>query len=452
MDFWIKKHIDKFQRILELNIGVSQSDNEELFSILSSIRQLRLHRFESGDEYNGWVVPYDWKIKHAHFSKNGKIIFDGSKHPMAVVGSSPSFAGKLSLEELKTHLFSSSSCPDAYPFHCMNNYRPWAKEWGFCIPDKIYNNLEDGIYQVDIKTDFLASQMIVGEDYLPGDSDETIVFNAHTCHPCQFEDGFSGVALIMELFDWLEKKSYRRYSYKAIFAPEHLGTVFYLRDLPLIARKQMKFAIFVEMIGLESSFAVQKSFTGNHLVDLTMSKLALEMDPQTRIGKFRTILGNDETVWEAPGIEIPCLSLSRCSNSPFYFKEYHTSEDTIEKSNLKQRLQSINLLKNFINAIETDYIPKRNFEGIIALSNPKYNLYTERPDPTVKKDLNQKQIDLGKLQDRIPRYLNGEKSILELSIDLNIDFKILYNYLNGYHEKELVKSESVKTLEWYKRR
>lgn len=71
--------------------------------------------------------------------------------------------------------------------------------------------------------------MLVGEVIHPGSSERCVVFNAHTCHPHQANDAMVGVATLTRLFQWLKGRK-TRYTYKLILAPEHLGTVFYLRD------------------------------------------------------------------------------------------------------------------------------------------------------------------------------------------------------------------------------
>ena len=44
-----------------------------------------------------------------------------------------------------------------------------------------------------------------------GETEETIVLNAHSCHPHMANDGFSGVAVLIRLMQWLTQKK-RRFS------------------------------------------------------------------------------------------------------------------------------------------------------------------------------------------------------------------------------------------------
>lgn len=448
---WFDKHRPAFEEILRSRIGVAQPDNVRLFELLGEIFPLRLHAFESRSEHNGWIVPDAWHVQKAEIKQNGKLMFDGLVHPMAVIGNSVSFSGRVTKSELNKHVFFSKAEPDAFAFHCMNNYRPWAKEWGFCIPMTEYEAWADGDYEVDLVTRFSVGQMLVAEAVLPGEIDETIVFNAHTCHPCQFEDGFSGVALILELFDELRKSAKRRYTYKAILAPEHLGTVFYLANLKPDERAKLKAAVFTEMIGLQTNLTLQKSFTGHHVIDRVVERIARDIDANARVGDFRTILGNDETVWEAPGYEIPCISLSRCSKSPFYYNEYHTSNDLIVRSDMEKRGEAFSLLKRMIDNFEQDAIIERNFEGLIALSNPRYGLYVERPEPTVDKKLSQEQLALGAMQDRIVRYFDGRFSISELADKFSLSFETMRGYVHSFERKGLVSLKAVPGLDWYAR-
>jgi aminopeptidase-like protein len=450
MTEWLAQRASVFEQISRLRIGVSQTDNARLFELLGTIYPLDLHRFSSRSEFNGWVVPDAWQVQRAEIWKNGRLRFDGLCHPLAVIGSSTSFSGRIAKAELDGHVFSSKSEPDAFAFHCVNNYRPWAKSWGFCIPLAEYENWEDGSYDIELVTEFSRGEMLVGEAFLQGEIDDTIVFNAHTCHPSQFEDGFSGVALIMELFDRLRARSRRHYSYRMVLAPEHLGTVFYLADMEPRARRKLKCAVFTEMIGLKTPLALQRTFHGDHVLDRLTEEVARATEPDLRVGSFRSILGNDETVWEAPGYEIPCISLSRCSMSPFYYSEYHTSNDTLARSDLSQRAIALGVLVDVIDVLERDATIQRQFDGLIALSNPRYGLYVERPEPTVEKNLSEQQLKLGAVQDHVVRYFDGSHSISQLAAKFDLKFETMYDYIKAFETKGLVQLEPVPGLDWYK--
>jgi aminopeptidase-like protein len=440
-------HLDVFREILKLRVGIAQADNRREFELLSSIYPLELTTFASGVEHNGWRIPDDWTVEKAVIRQNGRTLFDGTVHPLAVVQNSPSMRGTFSKAELDQHVFTRPAVPDAYAFHFLNTYRPWNRNWGFCVPHRIWREWGPGEYEVELVITDRPGTMIVGVADLKGASQETIVFNAHTCHPCQFNDDLAGVAVILELFRWLKDRP-RRFSYRAVFGPEHFGTVFYLHQTARAERDRLKMGLFVEMPGIDAPLVLQRSFTGTALIDRVATHVLRENDAQVKSGDFRTIVGNDETAWEAPGIEIPFASLSRCFH-PGYYAEYHTSRDDLELNRIDKLEETLEVLKRMVEVFEDDCTIERNFEGLVALSNPMYSLYIERPDPTVAKNLSDDDKLLGRIQDVLPRYLDGSRTVFEIAERLQVPFRALRRYLGRFAEKGLIGLTPRKSLFFY---
>jgi len=443
-------HLDLFKQILKLNIGVAQADNSKMFKLLSAIYPLKLSKFPSGKEHNGWVIPHDWVVRKALIRKNGKVLFDGTIHPLAVVGYSCSFRGRISKQELDRHVFYRQELPDVYTYNFMNTYKPWAKSWGFSVPYKIYKKWSRGEYDIDLETEYHKGHMLVGECVHQGTLKDTIVFNAHTCHPAQFNDDLSGVAVILALFRWLSGQK-TRYTYRAILGPEHFATIFYLAGLSKKELSRLKCGIFVEMVGIDAPFALQQSFTGGHRIDQTAEHALRQGGQKIRVGPFRSIVGNDETVWEAPGIEVPCISISRCYRSPHYYKEYHTNLDDLAITSESKLDDTLKALKNIVHIFEHDCTIQRNFKGLVALSNPKYGLYMQRPAPGIKRKFSAEELKMGRLQDILPRYFDGKNTIFGLARKFNLDFELLQRYIERFAKKGLVTLMPVKTLDTYQK-
>lgn len=444
-----KFNLKIFQKILELPIGIANKANEEMFALLSEVYPLTLKRYPSDTEHNGWVIPRDWDVTRAEILKDGILLFDGTRHPLAVAGYSTGFSGKVTKNELDKHVFSNRENPDSYPFHCVNNYRPWAKHWGFCIPFAEYNNWTEGEYEVDLEVDFQPGEMIVGEAFLPGESKETIVFNAHTCHPCQANDDMAGVFLILELFKWLSLRK-RKYSYLAVLGPEHLGTVFYIAGLTDEFIRRLKGCFFIEMPGTETPLLLQKSFFGDSVVDRVSLYVLKDIEKDLRVASFREdiryYVGNDETVWEAAGIEVPTVSISR-----WPYEQYHTSADNLDIISADKMMETFKALQKMVEVLEIDHSFKRKFKGLIALSNPKFNLYIERWDPTVDKKLKDMDFKLGRMQDHLPRYLNEKYTVFDIAEKFDVPFDFLVRYLSRFKEKGLVEFENFYSLDRYQR-
>jgi len=280
-------------------IGVVSEDNQRFFDRIEQEIPLRLHRYPSDTTFNGWVVPQLWKVIKATICKNGRTVFDGSAHPMGVATYSKSFHGELDLEELKPHLVTNPSLPKAYVWHCMWQYRPWEPDWAFSVPFETYGTLGPGRYQVDLVTTYEPGEMLVADYLHKGSSESTIVFNAHTCHPRQANDDLAGVAVLVRLFQWLRRRE-TYYSYRLVLAPEHLGTVFYLRDQTEDELRHMVAGAFAEMPGTDGPITVASSFLGDQPIDRTFRHAALHHARAHEFVPWRRGAGNDETVWEAP--------------------------------------------------------------------------------------------------------------------------------------------------------
>ncbi|MCG6537109.1 MAG: DUF4910 domain-containing protein, partial [Syntrophales bacterium LBB04] len=365
--------------------------------------------------------------------RGGKVIYDGMKHPLGVIGYSRSFCGKLPLAELKKHIFSDPSRPEVLLYHCALFYRPALSNWGFCMPHRLLASLDDGEYTVDLQTVFRKTTMKVLEYHLAGDSCETLVLNAHNCHAAQANDGPSGIVVGIEVLRRLAKMAKRRFSYRLVIAPEHLGTVFYLANLPEAEAKQFKGCIFLEMLGSSGKFALQESFTGRTQLDLAAHQVLRRAFSGYVSDKFRKIIGNDETVWEAAGYEIPTLSLSR-----WPYPEYHSNLDTDAILSEDRLEEAVNSVLEIINILETNGVMKRQFKGLVSLSNPRYDLYLPTWDPTETPDVTARQRQWNYLMDCLPRYFNERDTVLHIAERHDLPYADVYRYIMKFKEKGLI--------------
>ena len=437
--------MELFAQTLTLNLGISQPDNVKLLEMISEKCPMNIIQYETGRTHNGWGIPHEWHIDKALVKQDDKVLFDGTCHFMAVAGSSDSFVGRVTKAELDENVYYDKEYPHAYRFHTVFNYRPWQKHWGFCIPWEIYKDFNDGDYDIELETRFEKGHMVVGEYNHTGKSSDKFVFNAHTCHPCQANDDMAGVIVIHELFKWLKGRD-TRYSYRGILAAEHIGTVFYIADLPEEELETIKQGVFVEMVGAGQTLQLQRSFEGDNMVDKLLTQALQELCPDFNSGAFRTIVGNDETVWEAPGVEIPFASLSR-----WPYVEYHLSDDNIDIMDVDYLNQSLEVLKLLVDILESDFIPVRKFKGLICLSNPEIDLYIEGHDPAIPREFSHLEKELRRVQDALPRYFDGKHSVFEIALKFGISYKILRNYLQKWVDKDLLEEREIPGMDWYDR-
>jgi len=421
------------KNIAPLRLAPVSEDTDRATTILLKELPFTVHEYVSGTECNGWNVPMKWRPVRAEIRKDGVLVYDGMKHPLGVVGYSTSFHGIVTLDELKKHLFYHPGIQDSLVYHCDYFYKQWKRDWGFSVSHTLFDQLEEGDYEIHLETVFEPGTMKVLDFFLPGEKSDTILLNAHNCHAAQANDGISGVVVGVEAMKRLQKQSRRRYSYRLIVAPEHLGTVFYLAGLPEKFHRTFKAGIFLEMLGTGGRFALQESFTGKSKIDRAAVNFLRHHYPDYFQAPFRQIVGNDETVWESPGYEIPFISLSR-----WPYKEYHSDRDNeliISEERLKE---AVDVVMGITNIFETDSQMKRHFKGLVALSNPKYDLYISTNDPSIRTVVPEEQRRWNYLMDCIIRYFDENMTILDVAEKHELDHGQVHNYIKKFEENGLI--------------
>lgn len=251
-------------------------------------------------------------------------------------------------------------------------------------------------------------------------------------------DGFAGTVVLIRLLQWIaQRETY--YSYRLVLGPEHLGSVFYLRDLPRSDVDRMVCGVFEEMPGTRGAIKAASTFLGGHAIDRALACALRHHSKSHELVPWRRGAGNDETVWEAPGYEVPFVELTRCESFAAPFREYHSSLDSPDLMDQAQLDEMLEVLKRTVDALEKNATIERRFDGLICLSNPKYGLYMERPDPTVEKVLEADSEKWGYLVDCLPRYFDGRKTILDIALEHDLPFNRLRRYLERFEEKGLIR-------------
>lgn len=433
--------IELARELCAFRTGVVADGNPPLFerirAELPPALGMTLHHWRSGERHNGWLVPQNWRVKKALLYKDGKQVFDGTVHTLGVAYYSKSFSGKLDWKELEPKLVTNAQLPDAYMFHCMWQYRPWDVDWRLCVPYRLWSQLGPGRYQVELETEYEPGEMLVAQIDKKGESDQTFVLHSNNCHPHMANDGFAGTAVLIRLMQALAEKR-TRFSYRLLIGPEHLGTVFYLRDLPRAHLERLAGCVFEEMPGTRGAIKAARTFRGDSSLDRAFAHAVKHRTKDGTIVPWRKGAGNDETVWEAPGYEVPTVEVTRCEDQFAPYREYHSSLDTPDLMQPEQLDEMLDVLTAVIGVLEGNAVPRRRFDGLICLSNPEYDLYQERPDPAVAKGLATDSEKWGHLLDCLFRYLDGDMTVLDIADRHDLPFEPVLAYLKKFEAKGLV--------------
>lgn len=426
--------IDVVRRLFPFHYSVVAQGNDDSLPVWLAELPFQVHEFPSGTEINGWLAGEKWSVTKAEISKDGQLIYDGRVSPLGVITHSQSFSGSVSLDELKMHLFYSDVNPEAIVYHWSALYRPLEKTWGFSVPKRLFESLIPGSYHVIIETQRSMGTLKVLDFVLPGQSRRTILLNAHNCHPFQANDDLSGCAVGIEVMKRLAALPERRYTYRLVIAPELIGTMFWLRQLGSAA-KDFVGAILLKAVGNPGPLRLQDSFTGTASLDRSAHHVFRHKYGRYDSGPFRTVYGNDETVFEAPGYCIPTVSLTRMP-----FDDYHTDRDVPERLSEDHLQDAAETAMQICLTMERDQHFETLFEGLISLSHPRYDLYL----PAVAPGLDKGGYDpaLGRwnlLMNCLPRYLADGWSLLQIADQHQLSLASVHDYVMRWVAKGLVK-------------
>jgi aminopeptidase-like protein/aminoglycoside N3'-acetyltransferase len=384
-----------------------------------------IHEHATGTECWTWIVPEKWTCHEAYLAtEDGRRIFSYADHPLHVVSYSLPFNGVVTREELLEHLHVHPRLEDAIPFE----FKYYERDWGLCCSRRQRDALTDARYRVVIRSSFSYGTLKVGEVVVPGISDETIMLCAHLCHPAMVNDDLTGIVVAVDVMRELLRRPRPYYTYRLTIVPETIGSVAYLaRHTDLLSR--LKGGLFLEMLGRDHPHSLQLSFEGQSQLDRCFNLALQQGDPRGWTGPFRSIIGNDERQYNAPGVRVPMLSLSRvlpASSAEHPYREYHSSLDTPQLVPAGALEESRDLVLRMIETLEADAVVVNRFEG-----EPFCSRYGLHIDAYRNPEGNRALFDLIFLMD-------GTRTISEMAVACGIPFDAARNVVDELRAHGLV--------------
>lgn len=288
--------------------------------------------------------------RRLHQEAAGERIVDFRKSNLHVVSYSIRVHAKMSLKELKGHLFTLPEHPDWIPYR--TTY--YKENWGFCLSHHQYLALDpEASYEICIDSDLSEGHLTYGKLDLPGGRKDEILISCHICHPSLGNDNLSGIALATFLAKYLQSER-RSYPYRFLFIPGTVGSI------TRLARNQervshIKHGLVVVCVGDGGKLVYKKSGRGDAEIDRVIQHVLRETGRDHDLIDFFPF-GYDERQYCSPGFNLPVGSLSRTPHGRY--PEYHTSLlDISQKSGIKFELiwkaagvlEEHGLLKELIN-------------------------------------------------------------------------------------------------------
>jgi aminopeptidase-like protein len=384
-----------------------------------------IERFAPGESAWTWRVPRRWVVHEAYLEiEGGERVIDFAHNPLHLVSYSDSVDATLSWEELAPHLHVSEALRNAIPWE----FRYYEPGWGFCLSaDRREELPRDATYRAVIRAeerDGPQDGLAVGVATVGPPSEQEFLLCAHICHPMQANDDLAGVATAVEVMRRLAADPLPdcALGVRLLLGPETIGSLCYLSHHEDLI-ECLSGGVFCEMTGNDRGLALQRTRQDDHVLD-RIARAALAARCETvREGAYCDVIGNDEMVINGPGVNVPCVSITR-----WPYPEYHTSEDSPAILSEERLAEAADVVEEIVRAYATNYVPKRTFRGLIFLSG--HDLWV---DWRVNAALN-RAIDL------IMVRLEGDRSVWEIAEEVGLPYGEVLDYIQRFRAHELIEA------------
>ena len=294
----------------------------ETLRIIQKRVPLEIQEVPSGTKVFDWTVPLEWNVADAYvMNRAGKRVIDFQSHNLHLMSYSVPVRKKMSLEELRPHLFSLPAHPEWIPYR--TSY--YKENWGFCMRHVDFEELSDEEYDVVIDSTLQAGSLTYGELYLPGEASDEILVSCHVCHPSLCNDNLSGITVAVKLAETMAARS-RRYSYRFLFIPGTIGSITWLAQNEQIVPR-IRHGLVITGVGDAGNVTYKKSRQGNAEIDrVTTHVLRHSGEAHSFIDFFP--YGYDERQYCSPGFNLPVGCFMRTPHGQY--PEYHSSADNFD--------------------------------------------------------------------------------------------------------------------------
>ena len=316
--------------------------------ILKRYIPIKVYEVPSSTQVFDWTVPKEWNIREAYIKNaKGERVVDFARSNLHVVSYSVPIKKKISLQELKEHIFTLPDHPEWIPYR--TSY--YKETWGFCLSQKTLLAFEDEEYEVCIDSSLEPGHLTYGEYYLEGELADEVLISCHACHPSLCNDNLSGIALATFLAKHLSQHSLR-YSYRFLFTPGTIGSITWL-CLHESRVGRIKHGLVLACVGDAGKSTYKKSRQGTAEIDRAVIHVLKHSGQGYAVMDFSPY-GYDERQFCSPGFDLPVGCLMR---TPYgRFPEYHTSADNLDFVHPQYLAESFSKCVSVVHVLENNNI------------------------------------------------------------------------------------------------
>lgn len=410
------------ERLYRLCRSITGEGVRQSLRILQEYVPLEVREVPSGTPAFDWTVPREWNIRDAWVKgPDGRKVIDFQEHNLHILQYSVPVRRRLSLSELKEHLFTLPEQPDLIPYR--TSY--YQENWGFCLPHRQLGSMPEGEYDVFIDSSLEDGHLTYGEYYLPGETEEEILFSTHICHPSLANDNLSGICLLTFLARALEK-SPRRYSRRFLFIPGAIGAITWLALNEEKARN-IRHGLVASLLGDPGGFTYKRSRRGDAGIDRAAEHVLKHSGHPFEVVDFFPY-GYDERQYCSPGFDLPVGSLTRSRFGSF--PEYHTSADDLSFIKASCLEESLQIYRSIAEALDND----RRYQNLNPRCEPQLGrrgLYD-----AIGGNSDSKDRQLAMLW--ILNFSDGRHSLLDIAEKSGYPFRLILEMSRLLREKGLL--------------
>jgi len=428
----MKEELEKyFDKLWPITRSLTGDGNRRSLQILSEIIDLEIKEVPSGTSCLDWTVPPEWNIREAWIkdSKGNKII-DFADSNLHVLGYAEPVRAHLTFEELKAHLYTLPDQPDVIPY--ITSY--YQRRWGFCLSHNQFQSLDEkGEYEVYIDSTLDENgSMSVGEAVIEGKSEKEILLSTYICHPSLAHNELSGPLVAAFIYNQLKQKKNLKYTYRFVFVPETIGSIYMLSIYGEHWMKHMLAGFIITCIGDDGPFTYKKSRRGNAISDRVVEEVLKQSGEDFKILDFSP-RGSDERQYCSPGFNLPVGSLMRTMYGEY--KAYHTSADNKDFISFEAMEKSISKYLEIIEVME------KNEKYINTLPYGEPQLGNRGLYPTLRSK--QDNEDFLEAMMWVLNLADGKHDLIDMSQKSKITIKKLLPVIEILLDKGILKNTSL---------